>query len=100
MDWKSPFIVYRIEADGKLREVFHAKDIQKAKYWLSYIAEVGDVLTKTPAHPKNASGKPEYWSHKESSGQAVTSMEKWLKMHSLSNFESVSPAEQTEEPKE
>jgi len=97
MEWKSPFIVYRIDGSGKLSEVFHSTDLQKAKYWLSYIAEIGDVLVKTPAHPKNDSGKPQYWSHKERSGQAVTAEEKWLKMHSLTTFDSVAPSEQAGE---
>ncbi len=97
MKWKSPFIVYRRNADGKLKEVFHTTDLQKAKYWLQYIAEVGDVLMKTPAHPKNTGGRPEYWSHKEYSGQAVSSKEKWMHMHSLTDFDSIVPAEQTGE---
>lgn len=97
MNWKAPFIVYRLDSSGKLQEVFHAKDIQQAKYWLSYIAEIGDVLTKTPAHPKNTSGKPEYWSHKEEAGSSTTSKERWLQMLSLEDFESIAPSEQLTE---
>ena len=97
MDWKAPFIVYRIDEQGKPYEVFHARDIQKAKYWLAYIAEIGDVLTKTPAHPKNSTSKPEYWSHKENSGESITSKDRWLKMHSIDDFESIMPTEQMKE---
>ena len=89
MQWKSSFSVLRMQADGNLKEVFGADDIQKAKYWLSYIAEVGDLLVKTPAHPKNSSGQPQYWSHKEQTGQAVTSKEGWMNMHSISDFDAV-----------
>lgn len=79
MSWKSPFIVYRFTKDNKVEEVFHTDDIVKAKYWIAYIAEAGDVLARTPAHPKYAGNKstPEYWSHKESSGKAVSNERKW-----------------------
>ncbi|NMC63620.1 MAG: hypothetical protein GYA55_10705 [SAR324 cluster bacterium] len=94
MEWTSPFIIYRMDSEGKLYEVFHARNIEQAKYWLSYIAEIGDVLTKSPAHPKNNTGKPQYWSHKEQSGSAVSSKQRWLKLYELSDFESVVPSEQ------
>ena len=81
MEWKSPYIVYRINTDKALEEVFWSEDIKKAKYWLTYIAKPGDVLCKTPVHPKHskASQAPEYWSHKEASGQPVTNEESWKK---------------------
>jgi hypothetical protein len=80
MAWKAPFSVFRIVPPGKLQEVFNSWDLKKAKYWLSYIAEPGDVLCKNPCHPKH-SGKgpsPEYWSHKESSGKIITNENIWL----------------------
>ena len=94
MSWKTPFIVYRMTQDNKLEEIFWAEDLNKAKYWLTYIAQLGDVLTRTPAHPKNTSGLPEYWSHKEQSGKTVTDKEKWLKMYSFSDFQSQFPHEE------
>ena len=84
MEWKSPYIVYRINAEKALEEVFWAQDIQKAKYWLTYIAQPGDVLCKTPAHPAHSHTKPapEYWSHKESSGKPCTNEAAWRKFAS------------------
>jgi len=82
MAWKSPFIIYRISAEGKLTEVFRCEDLKKAKYWLSYIAEPGDVLCKTPVHPKHSksSNAAEYWSHKVQSGNAVSDETLWRKL--------------------
>ncbi len=79
MAWQSPFVVYRISPEGTLTEVFRCEDLKKAKYWLSYIAEPGDVLCKTPVHPKHskASNAAEYWSHKVQSGSAVSDESKW-----------------------
>lgn len=79
MDWISPFIVYRINEEGKLEEVFHAEDLKKAKYWLTYIALPGDVLCKTPRHPKHSgvSKCPEYWSHKDCTGIPMTGEKAW-----------------------
>lgn len=88
MSWSSPFIVYRISESGQIEEVFRAEDIKKAKYWLSYIAQPGDVLCRTPMHPKHsgASGSPEYWSHKESSGKTSVAEEDWKSYASSKNF--------------
>ena len=81
MAWKSPFIIYRVSSAGALTEVFRCDDLKKAKYWLSYIAEPGDVLCKTPAHPKHSksSNSAEYWSHKVQSGNAVSDEKLWQK---------------------
>ena len=94
MEWKSSYIVYRMDSEKNFNEVFYADDLAKAKYWLTYIGEVGDVLTKTPAHPKNTSGLPEYWSHKSGSGQTSTDKEKLLKQLSVSEIDSIMPKEQ------
>lgn len=99
MDWSSPFIVYRITAEGKLEEVFHAPDLQKAKYWLTYIAQPGDVLCKTPKHPRH-SGKsktPEYWSHKETSGTPCSKEADWLEIAKQKACQPVFPEEQLKE---
>lgn len=79
MSWSSPFIIYRLLPDGKLEPVFVCEDMKKAKYWLTYIAQPGDVLCRTPAHPRHSkqSGKPEYWCHKEQSGTSSTEESRW-----------------------
>lgn len=100
MDWKSPFIVYRITAEGKLEEVFHANDLKKAKYWLTYIAQPGDVCCRTPVHPKHsqASKTPEYWSHKESSGSPSSNPESWTQYAKDKKFDLNFPTEQLAPP--
>ena len=79
MEWSTPFVVYRVSSEGKLEEVYHAVNMKKAKYWLTYIAQPGDVCCRTPVHPKHsqASAAPEYWGHKESSGTTSTNREAW-----------------------
>lgn len=96
MDWKSVYIVYRITANSELLEVFHCDDIKKAKYWLQYIAQPGDVLTRTPIHPKHskATKRPEYWSHKETSGQPCSQEQKWNAFTKKINFTLPFPEEQ------
>ena len=81
MDWKAPFIVYRIASDGSFTEVYHAQNLQKATYWLTYIAEVGDCLCSTPAHPRNQDSvkQPVYWSHKSSAGKIARDQQGWHK---------------------
>ena len=81
MSWTSFFVVYRVTNDKSVTEVFESSDLQKAKYWIKYIAQPGDVLCRTPLSPKHskASGQPEYWCHKEASGQPETNHEAWLK---------------------
>lgn len=77
-----PFVVFRISPDGRLTEVFRAEDIKKAKYWLNYIAETGDVLCKTCAHPKHTgqSKAAEYYCHKDKSGKSTTDHDVWKEM--------------------
>lgn len=102
MDWTSPFIVYRISADGKLEEVFHADDLKKAKYWLTYIAQPGDVLCKTPKHPKHSGSSkcPEYWSHKELSGTPTTKEDSWKAFAKGKACTLVFPEEQKQLPQQ
>jgi hypothetical protein len=87
MNWASPFAIFRVSADGKLQQVHVASDLKSAKYWLTYIAAPGDVLCKTPLHPKHtgSSPKPEYWSHKENSGQPASSEQKWIEFAKSKN---------------
>lgn len=97
MAWQSPFIVYRLSPDGKLTEVFRCDDLRKAKYWLSYIAEPGDVLCKTPAHPKHSktSNAAEYWSHKVQSGNAVSDESRWKNLVSSQGVSVSFPEEES-----
>ncbi len=79
MSWKSPFVIYRVSSSGALEPVFVCEDIKKAKYWLNYIAQPGDVLCRTPAHPKHTQGTacPEYWCHKEQTGTSSSEQSRW-----------------------
>lgn len=96
MEWSSNYIVYRVDSDNSVTEVFHTNDIQKAKYWISYIAQVGDVLVKTPAHPKHSKETKlaEYWSHKDSNGKAISDMRKWSLFLKANRLEPKWPEEQ------
>jgi len=96
MEWKVPFIIYRLTDDGKLEEVFLAEDFKAASYWLSYIAQPGDVLCKTPLHRKHShtSKKAEYWSHKGTGRDLVTSEENWKELVSEKKFSGDFPEEQ------
>lgn len=81
MSWKSPFIVFRFTPDGTVEEVYHSENMESARYWLTYIAEAGDVLCRTPAHPRHShqGQQPEYWSHKENSGTIKMDESVWRK---------------------
>lgn len=99
MNWNTPFVVYRLSADGKLEEVFKADDIKKAKYWLTYIAQAGDVLCKTPAHPKHsqATPAPEYHGHKEQSGKPSADETQWKSFASAKGWNNKFPETPTGE---
>jgi hypothetical protein len=99
MDWKSPFVVYRITSDGKLRQVYVAEDFKAASYWLTYIAEAGDVLCKTPLHKKHSRStrKAEYWSHKGADRVPVTDQELWKEIVSQRKFDGDFPDHQIED---
>ncbi len=81
MDWKTPYVIYRLNTEGHTQIVFTPEDITKAKYWLQYIAEPLDVLCKTPLHPKHSkkSETPEYWAHKEKTGKPDYTEANWRK---------------------
>jgi hypothetical protein len=81
MEWKVPFVVFRPRGNGEFDEVFQTGDFKKAKYWLTYIAQKGDVLCRTPNHPKHSGGDegmPEYWSHKNSTGAVASDEDQFL----------------------
>jgi hypothetical protein len=83
MNWKSKYVVLRPDPDNsKYTEVFEAELISKARYWLRYIAQVGDVLCITPLHPDNKSSKLAYHSHKVTSGTVESNPNKWGKDYS------------------
>ena len=92
MEWTVPFVIFRPKEGGQYEEVFQTSDFKKAKYWLTYIGEVGDVLCRTPNHPKYGGARPipEYWSHKVSAGTLETDKDKFIK-HSNANDKSVFP---------
>lgn len=81
MEWEAPYVILRAKEGAKYTEVFQCTDFKKAKYWLTYIAEVGDVLCKTPAHPRFGSDRkvPEYFSHKTDCGIVRTNKDEWKK---------------------
>ena len=95
MDWHSPFVVYRITPEGKLQEVFHAHTLKKARYWLQYIAQPGDVCCMTPMNAKHSQKTPkaEYLGHKEKSGQPTWDEKRWAEIAKSKNI-SEFPAEQ------
>jgi hypothetical protein len=97
MDWKAPFVIYRIAPDGRIEEVFQAQDLKSAKYWLTYIALPGDVLCKTPLHPKHSHAKnaAEYWSHKESNREPIINEQDWRKFAEEHKFQGEFPEPQT-----
>ncbi len=96
MAFTSPFIVYRMNTASVLEEAFHTEELKKAKYWLQYIAVPGDVLCRTPAHPKygGQGGAAEYWQHKDAKGKLALNFDDWKKWATSKGFTGVFPAEQ------
>ncbi|GEM_PF-6735790 len=78
MEWKGKYLVLRPDnAQSEYTEVFECDEISKARYWLRYIAQVGDVLFLTPLHPDSSSVTLRYHSHKVSSGSIEANPTKW-----------------------
>lgn len=100
MSWYSPFVIYRINSEGELIEVYRADDIKKARYLLSYIAKPGDILCRTPAHPKHSQETqfPEYCSHKEEHNQTSSNIAEWQCYANQMNWCARFPTEQSENP--
>ena len=96
MDWNVPFVIYRINSQGQLEEVFLAHDLKSAKYWLTYLALPGDVLCKTPLHPKHSRehDSPEYWSHKDHSREPMISEKSWQDLAQERNCDGKFPNQQ------
>ena len=101
MDWNVPFVVYRITSEGKLEEVYLAQNFKDASYWLSYIAQPGDVLCKTPLHKKHShsSARAEYWSHKGDGRELITDERSWQDWCAEKKYAPIFPAEQAQETK-
>lgn len=58
------YVVLRAERSGKAKLLHGADNIKDARYWLSYIAEPGDAIFTTSAHPKYVgTGEPKYFAH-------------------------------------
>lgn len=100
MEWKSHFVIYRIDVNSRLDEVYHTDDMKKAKYWLTYIAQPGDILCRTPAHAKHSqkNKSPEYWQHKDRSGKCSVEAEKWNEYARSKGFDFKYPEEQIKAP--
>ena len=101
MKWSTPFIVYRLAEDAQLVEVAYPVDLNKAKYWVKYIAQPGDVCCRTPIHPKHtaAEPRPEYFSHKGERGAVVANESEWRQQVNGKGFSGSFPEEQLAEPK-
>jgi hypothetical protein len=95
MEWHSNFVIYRVLPDGKLLEIFNANSLKDAKYWITYIAEPGDLLCNTPLHPKHSKKDkyPEYWCHKPLKGRVSSDQEDWKKIAQQRSFNFVFPQE-------
>ncbi len=101
MSWKVPYVVFRHQGNGNFDEVFQTRDFKKAKYWLTYIAEIGDVLCRTNNHPKYSKGDglPEYFSHKISSGSITNSCDEYTSSY-LNGVPYIFPAFPDKEPED
>lgn len=86
MAWYTSFVIVRPDVD-KVVEVFRCNDLQKAKYWLTYIGKPGDCLCKTPLHAKHSkkSDVAEYWSHKQGARDFGSKEDEWRKLVGLAS---------------
>ena len=107
MDWTVPFIIYRVDQNcvGEqvtLEEAYYPEDFKKAQYLIKFVAEAGDVLCRTPLHHKYDAeeGRPQYVSHKVSSGNPSRDYEDWLKLLGDKKFDGKFPEEQVGTPEE
>ena len=79
MAWDKPYIVIRVGEDGNAAVVHSALNIKDARYWLQYIAQAGDALFQTPAHPKCAGqDKPSYYAHLIARGKIAHEESFWI----------------------
>ena len=81
METTTPYIILRVDEDGKASTVKDNDKLKDATYWLNYIAEPGDALFITDKHPKyQGEGEPTYRAHLAKRGQVEYDKGKWLKM--------------------
>ncbi len=77
-DLGQPYVFCRVSQDGIADFIHSATNIKDAKYWLTYIAEPGDALCQTPAHPKyKGSGEPTYYAHLVKRGSVAYDEAAW-----------------------
>ena len=100
MEWRSTYIIYRINSETILEEVYHGDDLKKVKYWLRYIAQPGDVLCRTPIHAKHshAGTTAEYRQHKGPGGKVLTNQEEWFQSARAKSPDLEFPEEQLRDP--
>jgi hypothetical protein len=80
VSFKSAYVVVRVTPEGVVSVAHTANTIKDARYWLQYIAEPGDAVFQTPAHPKYAGGGDlKYQSHLVKRGEIVYDEAKWKK---------------------
>lgn len=78
MSWKSPYIIVRV-TDGVATVIHEAALVKDARYYLQYIAQPGDALFQTAAHPKySGSGGPTYQGHLLKRGNIQHDEAAWL----------------------
>ena len=79
MAWDKPYIVIRADESGGATIVHSAANIKDARYWLQYIAQAGDALFQTPAHPKcTGQDKPSYYAHLIARGKIAHDEQQWV----------------------
>ena len=80
-NWKIPYIIIRVSADGSVSKVHETEKIKDARYWLSYIAQPGDAIFQTPAHPKHEGGESIlYKAHLVGRGDISYNAEEWSEL--------------------
>lgn len=79
MAFRNPYVIVRLEEGGQVKLVKASHSLKDVKYWLNYIAEPGDAIFLTPAHPKydGGTGVPTYNSHLVKRGQVEYDKGKW-----------------------
>ncbi len=83
-----PWAIFRPKPGGTLELVHQAEKLQDARYWLMYIATVGDALFKTPFHNRYVgSGNPTYESHLEQRQKSEHNEAKWHKQVGIEGLE-------------
>jgi hypothetical protein len=81
VDLERAYVFCRITGPGTTEFVHSAAGIKDAKYWLTYIAQPGDALCQTPAHPKyNGNGEPTYYAHLVKRGSIAYNEAEWKEL--------------------